>query len=132
MERRRSTRVGFNLTVEIRYGDIEYEAELLNVSLTGMLLQSDIPLQIGGDLEVILSLGDEDFEGIRLQLKAQVVREADDDQYGLEFKELSLDSFIHLKNIVTYNTGDPRLVQWEMERIFANAPADKSPRDAKG
>ena len=67
---------------------------------------------LGTDVDVTLELSGTSSQ-VTLKMKGRVARQ-DADGIGLDFTEVDLDSFHHLRNIVLYNAGDPKEVDTEL------------------
>lgn len=110
--RRNFSRVKFDSTVLISCQTKQYDAGLIDISLKGALISisdtPEIPLDQTCDFELRLN----DTE-IVLSVKAFVVY-TKDEEYGLKFDNIDLESMIHLRRLVELNVGDPDQVQKEL------------------
>lgn len=111
-ERRQFSRVGFQSKVFIAFGEKRLEAELLDISLKGALLQlsEESGFQQGESCTFELSLQQSD---VMLKVDAVPVFK-ENNHIGLRFGNIDLDSMTHLRRLVELNTGDPELVQKEL------------------
>ena len=76
-----------------------------NLSMKGMFLTAGKTLSGESPLEIALNLsGSSSLLSIRL--KGRVVRETEAGT-AIEFLEMDLDSFTHLRNIIALNSDDP-------------------------
>jgi len=84
---RRETRVPIHVQLEASLGAAEdpFTASTINVSETGMLIQSPVPLGIGRDLDFALQIPG--MSGL-VSGRARVMRMANRYEYGLEFTDL--------------------------------------------
>jgi hypothetical protein len=117
-ERRASTRVSFSATVDLIFSDRTYEkSETQDLSTTGVLA-------IGADgkeneeCEVILYLTGLTSD-LCLRMKGKIVR-VQPDGVAVNFFEIDIDSYYHLKNIVYYNSDNPDELVGELEDNLAD------------
>jgi len=82
-----------------------------DISLKGIYCYSDVKFSVGTVCDIELHVSDSDKKLV-LFLKGIVVR-TEEEGMGITFKEMDLDSFFSLKNILNYNTGDPELIEQE-------------------
>lgn len=115
-EKRKFTRVPIKVWVEIRAGDTFIKThETHDLSMKGISLkqQQDTPLALDTECDVSVSL--EGVEPpIRVNMKG-IVRRSTDKELALEFKEIDLESYEHLTNLVRYNFhGDADAIDKEL------------------
>ncbi|GBF34289.1 hypothetical protein DCCM_3401 [Desulfocucumis palustris] len=115
MEKRKFTRVPFRVEASVKYKDMECRGEVENLSLRGMFLRMPEKISLGECVDITILLAG-DTSKLTIDLKGKVAR-TDPDGIGIKFQEIDLDSFVHLKNIVTYNSGDAEKIMQE----FINA-----------
>ena len=109
-EKRRTTRVKFHTSVDLKFADTTYEqCEILDLSVKGVFVLGITDPRQGQECEVTLQLSGASSE-LKLKMKAKVVR-VTEDGIGLYFHEVDLDSFSHLKYIVYYNSKNPDLLK---------------------
>ena len=111
-ERRQFSRVEFESKVQVDFSDNKHEAELIDISLKGALIKSNSAMnhQQGESCTFELSLQPSDMV---LKVDALLVYKKDE-QMGLKFGNIDLESMIHLRRLVELNTGDAELVQKEL------------------
>lgn len=95
--------------------------EVENLSMNGMFLRTGEKAGKDESLEIKISLSGASSE-LCIDLKGVVIRQADDG-LAIQFKEMDLDSFIHLKNTVAYNRGDEGEI---MEEVYKFIESKKS------
>ena len=83
-----------------------------DVSLKGLFLICDEQLPEGTECIVHLLLGDSDAPHLCIETKGKVIRNLDNG-IAVEFTEIGLDSYGHLKNLVSMNTADIDQVESE-------------------
>ncbi len=86
-------------------------AEVNNLSVRGCHVSTFDPLPAGGRFHLTLFVEDDD-DALRFQVEARVVR-SDADGMGVEFMEMPLESYEHLRNMVLLNASDPEQVERE-------------------
>jgi hypothetical protein len=114
MEQRKHRRVPFHAEATARCGDTVVNGKIENLSMKGMFLSTDHRLIEGDTLAITVKLTGSSTE-LSLNLTGSVVRQTDAGM-AIAFKEMDLDSFIHLRNVVSYNSGDADEVMGEYYR----------------
>lgn len=103
-ERRDGIRVDFATKVFIRVGDqqTQYDGDSRDISLRGVFLHTGDALEIDAscDIEIQLTGSTDD---LILFLKGHIVRK-EEKGYAIYFDSVDLDSYMHLKNIIKYNS----------------------------
>ena len=128
---RNFTRVDFRITARVEVGGTVLEGTVENLSLRGMLMETDKKLPVGERAEITITLADQ-------QTKAGAAAHHDEDRPVIEvsgtvvrvsaistafkFDLIDSDSFIHLKNIVALNSGDPERTFSEMKAFIDGNP----------
>lgn len=118
-KKRETTRVQFHTRAELQVDEKTISGEVNNLSLTGMFLitdTSEIGEIEGREVTVTVSLAGV-ASNLRVTLEGKVVRK-NKEGIGIEFTEMEFDSFVHLRNIVAYNTGDDERVMEEFNNTF--------------
>ena len=108
-ERRSFSRVDFQhgITLESASGQV-YEGAFNDISLRGMLFHCDGQPGKGEVLSGTLLIGD-----VAVRLQGRVVHVHPDGHVALQFQELDLESFSHLRRLVAMNMGDADLIDRE-------------------
>ncbi len=106
-ERRQKTRVHFKTTVCLRteWGDYTASSRSRDISLDGIFLKTDAPLEISQLCDLNISISGTSSK-LELTVKGRVVR-LEEKGVAIKFTEFDIDSYIHLKNLVLYNTTAP-------------------------
>ncbi|MFQ5650678.1 MAG: PilZ domain-containing protein [bacterium] len=113
-ERRRFSRIKFVTDVQVEYGKHTFEAELLDISLQGVLLQfkEPAPLEIDlgdtCDLHLVLAPSE-----IRLQFSMKLVHNKTG-QFGFNFLSEDIETMAHLRRLIELNLGDEGKVTREL------------------
>lgn len=114
MEKRRYSRVAFELKAFVNSRNISAKGKVRNLSLNGMLIATDVGLQPNDPVEITLYLsGTKNPLDISVNIKGTVVR-TEENGLVLQFKEMDIDSFVRLKNIIAYNAGNEDKVMEEL------------------
>ncbi|MBT6716248.1 MAG: PilZ domain-containing protein [Nitrospina sp.] len=113
-EHREFTRVPIKVWVEVRAGERVIKThETHDLSMRGISLQQQgDPLALGTECEVSVFLeGVEPL--IHVDMKGKVGRSTDK-ELAVEFKEIDLESYEHLTNLVRYNSQNAEAVDKEL------------------
>jgi hypothetical protein len=104
MEKRNTIRVPFHVRSVIKHADKIIEGEVVNLSTGGMLFSTQDAIDAGETVNISIFLYGSSSH-LALNIIGTVVRHSND-SIAIKFTELDLDSFIHLRNIVSHNTQD--------------------------
>jgi hypothetical protein len=111
--RRRRTRAPFHTRARfIIQGEALVSSDSKDLSLTGVYFFTTVRPEKGttGEVEITLGLGK---HPLTLRFKGVVAR-TDENGIGVRFLEMDPTSFIHLKNLLYYNTGNPEAIDAEI------------------
>jgi hypothetical protein len=111
MEKRKSSRVPFSIQAEIDAQGLTFIGQVENLSLQGMFVFTEHRIELETPLSIRICLTGTQ-SNLAINLKGKVVRKTTDG-VGVFFESVDLDSFIHLKNIMDYNSADPEKVMEE-------------------
>lgn len=116
-ERRRFSRIDFDARVEIAQGDKNWQAQLLDISLKGVLLTKMGPyqLQLATPLLVKIILSDQ----TSIAMSAQVVHQTLE-QLHLACISIDIDSISHLRRLIELNIGDATAAERELSELLAD------------
>ena len=104
MERRKNSRVPFQVMAAVQNGQISIKGMVDNLSMKGMFLTTMDTLSGDSPLEISIILsGSSSF--LSIKLKGRMVRQTEAG-IAIEFQEMDLDSFTHLRNIIAQNSDD--------------------------
>lgn len=125
MEKRKFSRVEFNVEIFISVGDKRLSGEVSNLSLKGVLIKMTqrIEVNCGEILDMELCVAGSSTNSC-IKLKGIVVRN-DDDGLAVRFEKIELDSFVHLRNIVAYNSGNYEKVMDELFELVKEGRDEK-------
>jgi hypothetical protein len=111
--RRKNSRIPFEAVADIKLGNITLKGcETRDLSLKGVFVIGVPERKVGESctLEIHLSGSSTD---LTIEVNAEVLRSTPEG-VALHFKEIDLESFTHLKNVLYYNLGDPEIIDQEI------------------
>lgn len=115
-EKRPFSRVDFNAPARLIQGDQEWSAEVLDVSLKGILLalpdEVELQPQLPVDVEIRLS------PQINIHMACRIARH-EHGQLGLACESIDLNSIQHLRRLVELNLGDSTIMEREITELIA-------------
>ncbi|MBA3014226.1 MAG: PilZ domain-containing protein [Proteobacteria bacterium] len=112
-DRRKNTRVPFQTTADVVFPNAHYnQCATENLSVKGVSVLGVSGHAIGETCDLSLELSGSSSQ-LRLAMKGTIVR-VDTDRIALNFTEIDIDSFYHLKNIIYYNSSDPDSIEEEL------------------
>ncbi|MBP7737796.1 MAG: PilZ domain-containing protein [Spirochaetes bacterium] len=115
MEKRNTIRVPFHVRSVVKYGDSVLEGDVLDLSTGGMMIQAEMNLPVDEIVQISLFLYGTS-SNLSLNIVGKVVRKTDSGT-AIKFTELDLDSFIHLRNIVSRNAFDEEKIVREFQEF---------------
>ena len=110
---RRRTRVAFNTLVTINSAEgALVDLSSRDISLKGVFVLTKTlwPVDTPVDIKILLTGS---TSKLLLSMKG-IIKRREPDGMGVDFTEVDIDSFAHLRNIVSYNTGDTEVVDEEI------------------
>jgi hypothetical protein len=122
MEKRELIRVPFQIDATLLYQDLTIKGKIENLSLKGMFILIEGLFKLQDSVQIKIHLAGES-SNLDINVTGIVVRK-NEKGIGVQFEKVDLDSFIHLRNIVAYNSGDEDKVMDE----FCNFINHKVPR----
>lgn len=116
-EKRPFSRVDFNAPARLTQGEREWFAEVLDISLKGVLLAlpDNVELQTQLPVEVEIRLSSH----IEIDMKCRVARQ-EHRLLGLACLSIDLDSIQHLRRLVELNLGDATIMERELSELIAS------------
>ncbi len=115
MSTRKFSRVPFHITATATVGGRRFQGKVSNLSMNGLFLETFERLPEGDTADLVITLeGTEPV--IAVSFMGRVSR-ITDEGIGFHFEKIDLDSYTHLRNIITYNIADAEKV---MDEIFTN------------
>jgi len=104
MGNRLFSRVNFQVSATISTATHRFHGQVENLSMNGMFMVTDEQLQPGEAVDISILLNGTSPE-IDIAISARVSRIVEKG-IAFTFDKIDLDSYMHLKNIVTYNIDD--------------------------
>ncbi len=111
MVKRMLSRVDFKVDATVKYRNADLPCTVKNLSLNGIYIVSELDIPMHEELDVRLALSSTNSD-MAVEVKGEVVRK-EEDGVAVQFKGIELDSFIFLRNIVIYNSGNSDLIDKE-------------------
>jgi len=112
MSTRKFSRVNFQVEATIKTAERQFHGEVKDLSMSGMFMLTGERLQQDDQVQISIVLTGTSPE-IDVNFSGTVSR-IDENGMGFTFKKMDLDSYTHLKNIVTYNIDDAEKVTEEI------------------
>lgn len=111
-DKRQFTRVNFTAEIEIIFDNISLQCKLIDISLKGVLVQftKKVFFSLDDECEINISLNDSD---IVMSFYARVAH-IHEDFVGYKFQSTDIDSLTHLRNLLSYNTGNAEIITNEL------------------
>lgn len=113
MEKRNTIRVPFHVRSIVKYKDKTIDGDVINLSTGGMLLNTADTVPVDEPIQVSIFLYGSSSH-LALDITGRVVR-GSAKGLAIKFTELDLDSFIHLRNIISRNAFDEEKIIKEFE-----------------
>ena len=111
-ERRRFTRIPYNVKAKIEYSGSHVDCDVKDIAFRGLYAGGGEEVPEGSEVMVVIHLTD-DSSRAPLSITGNVVRKTERG-FGVEFKEMDLDSFTDLKYILIYQSGSEALLMEEL------------------
>lgn len=112
MDKRKFSRVNIEIECLVEKNGRTYEGHVSNLSLKGMMFEPEIrDFEAGERVNISIQLTGHS-SSLQIDVLGDVIR-ADEEGVAINFVELDVDSFIHLKNTIAYNDGDPDKIERE-------------------
>lgn len=110
-ERRNFTRVDFKVSALLQAEGVALKGEVKDVSMHGLYLETDQLLPIGTPIEVTIYLS-ASIDPVVINVSGTVARHMPGG-IGCAFDKMDLDSFAHLRSVISYQGGDESKVMAE-------------------
>jgi hypothetical protein len=117
MNKRQFRRVSYNANTQIEFEGKHLDVTLLNVSLHGVLLESEAAAQRLSIEDLILVRIRLNQSSVALEIKTRVIR-IFDHCLGCKFVEMDLDSMIHLRSLIDFNQEDLENTEHELQYLL--------------
>jgi hypothetical protein len=117
------SRVDFEVVATITHNGVTAPCEVRNLSLSGIYFEKGPDLPMDAKVKVRLELSSENSE-MGVDVNGTVARK-EGAGFAVKLHDLELDSFIFLRNIMVYNSGNSDLIDKEY-RDFLIWKSDKN------
>lgn len=115
MSMRKFSRVSFQVMAVVSAGGRRFQGSVSNLSMNGVFILTTEKLPLDEQVDITITLEGTDPE-ISVAFSGRVSR-IQEDGLGFRFDKIDLDSYTHLKNIISYNMADPDKV---LEEIYSD------------
>ncbi len=112
MGERNFSRVDFTIAAKVVAGDRSLTGTVENLSLNGVFVKTDEKLPVDEQVHIDVTLSGISPDLV-LSLSGVVVRVTEEGM-ALKFQKVDLDTFTHLKNIISYKSGNADKVMDEL------------------
>lgn len=117
-------RVEFHAPAEVTCEDLVLDAEVMDISLKGVLLQAISPAnapEVGQTCTIRLKLSeDADDENTRIRMTS-VIRNSQADLFGAQWVDIELDDLTRLRRLLELNLGDDgEMIERELGQLKAD------------
>ena len=111
MEKRSFARIPFNTKAIVRDKDTTVIGTVENLSLSGIFLKTPERLALGSLVKIELLFTGSSSQ-LSIILDGKITRD-EDIGMAIEFMNIDLDAFFHLKNLIRYNTDGIDIIRKE-------------------
>jgi len=122
VEKRKYRRVRFEVTATVQTDRTSIGGMVDNLSMKGMFITTGETIPDDGPFKISITLSGSSST-LSITLKGRAVRHTDTG-VAIEFQEMDLDSFMHLRNIIAQNCDDPDALCEEYCRSIMPSPDD--------
>ncbi|MGD8595262.1 MAG: PilZ domain-containing protein [Gammaproteobacteria bacterium] len=114
-DKRHFTRITFDSPVYLSKDAANWQSELVDISLNGVLIDKPANWQgsVGDLFKLTLDLNESDIE-IRMEVE---VAHMESNHIGFHCKHIDLDSITHLRRLVELNVGNTEILNRELSAL---------------
>ncbi|MET0126632.1 MAG: PilZ domain-containing protein [Pseudomonas caspiana] len=114
-DRRRFKRIAFDAKTTLSQGDRNWQVQLVDLSLKGMLIERPTPWQAdtGQAFHADIKLSNE----VHVQMDVRLTHD-DNGQLGFVCEQITLDSISHLRRLVELNLADHDELERELAALI--------------
>ena len=114
-EKRHYTRINFAAPVQLQWQQQQWNAELLDVSLNGVLISRPALWDLidGSELALKIQLPQSD---VTIEMTVKQAHH-DTERLGFHCLQIELASIEHLRRLIEFNTGDSGLLHRELSQL---------------
>jgi len=121
MEKRNTIRVPFHVRSNVKFKDKIMDGDVVNLSTGGMLFNTVESVPVDETVQISIYLYGSSSQ-LSLNITGKIVR-GSEKGLAIKFTELDLDSFIHLRNIISRNAFDEEKIIKELQESKSDGPA---------
>jgi hypothetical protein len=110
-ERRQFSRILFDAWVELRQGDRHWHAEVVDLSLKGLLVRAPQDWLADDEAPFSAAIRLDNQSSIQMTVR---LRHQHGDLLGFVCEQIDLDSVSNLRRLVELNLGDPELLERQL------------------
>lgn len=110
-ERRNFSRVDFSVSALLQADGVALKGEVKDLSLRGLYLETEEQLPVGTPVEITIYLSASP-DPVVINVSGSVARLVEGG-VGCTFEKMDVDSFAHLRSIISYHAGDESKVMSE-------------------
>jgi hypothetical protein len=110
-DRRQFSRVLFDAWVELRQGDKQWNAAIVDLSLKGLLVEEPADWVIDDQQPLHAAIQLDASASIQMKVRC---RHAERGQIGFECEHIDIDSISNLRRLVELNLGDAELLERQL------------------
>ena len=123
--RRRRTRVPFHTKVDIQTtGARILDLDSRDLSHSGLFVLGDLPLHAGQECFITVHLSGAGPDAPELNMEGKVVRVLPDG-VAMDFVSMDPQTYLHLRNLVMFNSPDPDSTEEEFSRPAFDFTSEK-------
>ncbi|MGB0494917.1 MAG: PilZ domain-containing protein [Kangiellaceae bacterium] len=118
-ERRQYHRVNFDSVATLSGSEQIFNCQVMDLSLHGVLLRPHGVIYAKKDVEYTLDIPlghDENDTLVSIQMSLKLLRQ-NPDNLAFECAQLDLDSITHLRRVVELNSGDPSILERDLQTL---------------
>jgi len=114
-ERRHFSRVNFHSRVILSQGEQQWDCELVDISLKGLLINREENQHFHADspFSARINLGEDEHIDMQLTLAR-----SSDQQQGFTCTSIDVESIRHLRRLIELNLGDPEAAEREITEMI--------------
>ncbi|PHS13573.1 MAG: PilZ domain-containing protein [Kangiella sp.] len=127
-ERRQYHRVSFDSVATLSGNQQSFDCQIIDLSIHGVLLRPHGVIYAKEDVEYKLNIpletvpldveASEDSSKVSIQMSLKLIRQKPE-SLAFECENLDLDSITHLRKVVELNSGDPRVLERDLQTLCA-------------
>lgn len=114
-ERRRFQRIEFDVDTQLSQEELNWRAELKDISLKGVLVSGPLPPAADASAPIAVQILLSDQAVIQMQTSVAHQNEGD---LGLICQSLDVESMRHLRRLIELNLGDPAEAERELHELI--------------